>query len=227
MSFYDKVNQLCRSRGISITALAVELGFSKGTPTNWKSMKRPPRAENVKKLADYFEVPVSYFSDDVPNFRESKHENTPESKEAALKVPKSNLVFLPDANAYRIPLFESVSAGFGACPDNSIVSYELCNISSPAEAAETICIKVTGDSMYPKIEDGDIIQVHKQTSVDSGRIAVVLLDGEEALVKKVVYGADWIELHSFNPMYPVRRFLGADVLRLQVLGLVRKIIKNV
>lgn len=227
MYFYEKLIDLCKKKGVSRSKMADDIGISRSAPQGWAEKGAVPRFETIKKLADYFGVPVSYFSDDVPNFRESKHENTPESKEAALKVPKSNLVFLPDANAYRIPLFESVSAGFGACPDNSIVSYELCNISSPAEAAETICIKVTGDSMYPKIEDGDIIQVHKQTSVDSGRIAVVLLDGEEALVKKVVYGADWIELHSFNPMYPVRRFLGADVLRLQVLGLVRKIIKNV
>lgn len=90
-----------------------------------------------------------------------------------------------------------------------------------AEAAETIAIRVTGDSMYPKIEDGDLIQVHKQDSVDSGSIAVMLLDGEEGFVKKVEYGPDWIELHSINPLYPVRRFEGEEVLRLRVVGLVK------
>lgn len=63
MTFYDRVNDLCRERGISITALAMALGFSKGTPSNWKTMTKPPRAENVKKIADYFGVPVSYFSE--------------------------------------------------------------------------------------------------------------------------------------------------------------------
>lgn len=38
--------------------------------------------------------------------------------------------------------------------------------------------------MYPKIEDGDTIVIHKQDSVDSGQIAVVLIDGEDAVVKK-------------------------------------------
>ena len=80
--------------------------------------------------------------------------------------------------------------------------------------------------MYPKIEDGDIIQVYKQDSVDSGSIAVILLDDDEGLVKKVYYGDDWIELHSINPMYPVMRFEKEDVTRLRVVGLVRKIIKN-
>lgn len=64
MRFYERVNELCIKKGISITALAMELGFSKGTPTNWKTMTKPPRAENVKKIADYFNVSTSYFTED-------------------------------------------------------------------------------------------------------------------------------------------------------------------
>jgi len=63
MTFHDKVNKLCKEHGISITTLAVILGFSKGTPSNWKTMTTSPRAENVKKVADYFGVPVSYFDE--------------------------------------------------------------------------------------------------------------------------------------------------------------------
>ncbi|MBD5104080.1 MAG: S24 family peptidase [Ruminococcaceae bacterium] len=47
-------------------------------------------------------------------------------------------------------------------------------------------LRIHGDSMYPKIEDGDIIVVRKQSSVDSGSIAVILVDGEEGLVKNRV-----------------------------------------
>ena len=46
-------------------------------------------------------------------------------------------------------------------------------------------------------------------------------------VKKVVYDTDYIELHSFNPMYPVMRYEGKDVLRIQVVGLVKKVIKDI
>lgn len=64
MTFYEKVNALCREHGISITALAIELGFSKGTPTNWKTMKDSPRAETTKKIADYFGVTVTSIEGD-------------------------------------------------------------------------------------------------------------------------------------------------------------------
>lgn len=134
---------------------------------------------------------------------------------------KTNISAVYQKNIRMIPVFESVSAGFGAYADDQILDYCPFIINSEKEAAETIAIRVSGDSMSPKIEDGDIIRVHKQESVDSGSIAVVLLDGEEGLVKKVVYGSDWIELHSINPYYPIRRFEGEEVLRLRVVGLVK------
>ena len=61
MNFYDKVNGLCWQKGISITTLAVTLGFSKGSPTGWKNTEATPRASTVKKIADYFGVSVDYF----------------------------------------------------------------------------------------------------------------------------------------------------------------------
>ena len=125
-----------------------------------------------------------------------------------------------------IPVFENVSAGFGTMAIDQIIDYEPLHISCAAEAKETILIKVIGDSMFPKIEDGDLIQVHKQTSVDSGSIAVIMIDGEDTLVKKIIYGETWIELHSINPMYKTIRFNYQDVLRVQILGLVKKIIKT-
>jgi repressor LexA len=67
----------------------------------------------------------------------------------------------------------------------------------------------------------------KQESIDSGQIAIVLIDGEEAVVKRVVYGDDWIELQSVNPYYPPRRFEGADVQHVRVMGLVKEVSKAI
>ena len=67
------------------------------------------------------------------------------------------------------------------------------------------------------------LDVYKRQSVDSGSYAVVLIDDEEGVIKKIVYGPNFIELHSINPMYPVRRFENENVLRIRVFGLVRSI----
>lgn len=155
--------------------------------------------------------------DDAPSA--AKKENAPD--------PEPNAIFLEKENIYMIPLYETVSAGLGAYADSRAADFIPLYFSNPSEAQETMCLLVCGDSMYPKIEEGDIIQVHKQSSVDSGTIAVILLDGEEGLVKRIEYGANWIELHSINPMYKTMRFEGPEVLRLQVVGAVKKIIKSV
>lgn len=208
--FWTQYQLLCQTVGKSPNGVAKELGLSSGTVTFWKNGKIP-KSETLKKIADYFGVTVDYLLG-------AENKKTPDIK--------PNAVFLDMSRIYEIPVFETVSAGFGAIADDCIVDYTPLYFTDPGEAAETICIKVKGDSMYPKIEDGDIIQVHKQDSVDSGTIAVVLLDGEEGLVKRVEYGDGWLELHSINPYYKPMRFTGADIERVRVLGVVRRLIKN-
>lgn len=206
--FWKNFFELCQSQNKSPNSVAADIGLSSGSVSAWKS-GRVPKFATLQKIADYFSVTVDYLLADEPPARE-----------------QANAIFLDQQNIHMIPLYESVSAGFGALAINDVIDYVPIYMTSPIEAAETLCIKVTGDSMYPKIEDGDIIQVHKQDSVDSGSIAVVLLDNEDGLVKKVLYGETWIELHSINPLYKTMRFNGSDVLRVQVLGKVNKVIKN-
>ena len=137
-----------------------------------------------------------------------------------------NCIQIDPKKIFPIPIYSSVSAGCGACANDAIEGYEMMIIDNPMEADEMMCIRVKGDSMEPKIGDGDLICVHRQTSVDNGDIAVVLIEETDGVVKQVVYGPDWIELHSFNPKYPVRRFEKADILKLRVIGKVKKAIKT-
>ena len=125
-----------------------------------------------------------------------------------------------------VPLYESVSAGFGATAQDYIIDYVPTVIRNDDIAARSIAIKVSGDSMYPKIEDGDIIIVQKQDTVDNRQIAVVLIDGEDALVKKIRMSKDCVELISINPEYKPRKFEKEEMNRLKILGLVTQVIKT-
>jgi len=135
---------------------------------------------------------------------------------------KSNIAeVLPKSEIRMIPLFETVSAGFGAYASDEIIDYVPLYIANDNEAENTLCIKVNGDSMYPKIENGDIVQVLKQDMVDSGQIAVVLIDGEEGLVKKVKIEKDFIELISLNPEYQPKKYEREEMNRVSIVGLVK------
>ena len=134
---------------------------------------------------------------------------------------------LPLENVYMRPLYDSVAAGFNVLAQNTVVDYIPTQIPSPSEQEKYIWVNVVGDSMSPMIDDGSKVLIKLQESVDSGQIAIVLIDDEEAVVKRVVYGEDWIELQSVNPYYPPRRFEGQDVQRIRVMGLVKEVSKSI
>lgn len=202
--------KFCNLKGESPSFVCRQVGIAPATYSCWTDESVPRRA-TLQKIADYFGITTEQL------LAEPEQQST----------PRSTVSILEQRNVHMIPLYENVSAGFGALAIDNVVDYIPAYIPSAAEAAETIFIRVRGDSMYPTIDDGDIIQVKKQSTVDSGSVAVVLLDEDEALVKRVVFGRDWIELHSFNPMFKTIRLNGSDALRVRVLGLVKKVIKEI
>ncbi|MGN0620231.1 MAG: LexA family protein [Porcipelethomonas sp.] len=202
------INQRRTELNLTLEEVGNAVGVSKSTVKKWEdgyisNMKR----DKISQLANVLKLnPVTLVTGEI--------------------TEPSNVELLSRSEIRMIPVFESVSAGFGAYASNDIVDYMPLYIESDYEADETLCIKVKGDSMYPKIEDGDIIQVHKQDTVDNGQIAVVLIDGEEGLVKKFYCGRNYIELISINPEYPPKRFEKEEMNRISIIGLVRKIIKE-
>lgn len=63
MDFYEKVITLCKERGVSRSKMADDIGISRSTPKDWENGKATPRYDTLKKLANYFGVPVTYFSE--------------------------------------------------------------------------------------------------------------------------------------------------------------------
>ncbi len=89
-------------------------------------------------------------------------------------------------------------------------------------------LRVSGNSMYPKLLEGDTILCKRCDGVDSGDLAVILYNGDEATVKKVNYvtGQNWLELIPINPEYPTKRIEGTDLEQCRVLGKVVKLIRD-
>ncbi len=124
------------------------------------------------------------------------------------------------ADVVPVPIIGAVRAGCGG------VVFEDPSGTEPVDASllrgndEFFWLRVTGDSMTPEINDRDLVLVRRQDRVDSGRYAVVMVDGEEGLVKRVVYSENWVELQSVNPYYPPRRFEGESIRAVTIVGLV-------
>lgn len=68
--FYDKFLELCNQKNKTPSVVADELGFARSSITKWKS-GATLRSANLKRVADYFGVPVSYFSEESPETEKS------------------------------------------------------------------------------------------------------------------------------------------------------------
>lgn len=200
--FWTKFVRLCTEHGTKPTPAGEKMGFSSATVVGWKKGAIPQDA-NLLRIADYFNIPVSYFDEDVP---------------------EGNLAPAP-GKTFNIPVFESVSAGFGAYASSAVIDRIPMFFIHEADAKETIAVKVCGDSMYPTIEDGDTVVVRKTDTVDSGTVAVVLCE-DEGYIKRIEFADNKVILRSINPLYPPITFEGADILRLRVVGKVIKVIKD-
>ena len=55
----SRITALCEKKGISISKLEKECGIGNGTIARWD--ESVPRADNLKKVADYFSVDIKYF----------------------------------------------------------------------------------------------------------------------------------------------------------------------
>lgn len=206
MSIGENIKKLRESHKLTQEEFGKIVGVTDKAVSSWETGAKAPRMGVIQKISDYFNINKSVILDDPI---------------------ESNATILPQEKIRMIPVYESVSAGFGAYADNYILEYMPLFISSDEEAHNTLCIKVQGNSMYPKIEDGDSIQVLKQDWCEPGQVAIVLIDGENAVVKKVEYDKSSITLLSFNPEYAPRVFKGAERDRLKILGIVRKVIKDI
>ena len=70
-----------------------------------------------------------------------------------------------------------------------------------AAKGEYIALKIKGDSMEPKISDGDVVIVRLQPDFNNGDIVIVLVNGDEATCKKIKKTPEGVMLISTNPAY--------------------------
>lgn len=121
---------------------------------------------------------------------------------------------LQNIEKIKIPVLGKVKAGYNYLAEENVVGYE--SIDDVSNPEEYYALQVTGDSMEPLFSDGDIAIVHKQDNFESGNTCIVLINGDEATVKKVIRMEDGIDLIAMNPYYPVRHFSNEDMKEIPV-----------
>lgn len=202
--FVERLMSLLKEQKITSSKMLSELGLGKNQITYWKKNGNIPSATTVERIAKYLDVSVDYLL-------------------GKTEIKKDLPGVMPVGDLVSLRIVASVRAGFG---NTAIANWDGEYETIPSfmlhgyPAEECVLFKVKGNSMYPKILDGDKIIVHEQSSVDSGDTAIVVYNDDEGTVKKVnyVYGEEWLELIPANPEYPVKRIEGAELEKCHVFG---------
>ncbi|MBR1701907.1 MAG: helix-turn-helix domain-containing protein [Lachnospiraceae bacterium] len=81
-----------------------------------------------------------------------------------------------------------------------------------AKTGEFFGLQIHGDSMEPQICNGDIVIVRQQEDAESGEIVIALVNGDDAVCKRLMKYTGGISLISLNPKYDPMMFSEKDVL---------------
>lgn len=102
--------------------------------------------------------------------------------------------------AIRVPVLGNVAAGIPIEAIENVIDYE--EISEElAHTGDFFALKIKGDSMEPRICNGDVVIVHKQNYAESGDLVIVLVNGDSATCKKLAKYPSGIRLIPFNQAY--------------------------
>ena len=114
-----------------------------------------------------------------------------------------------------VPVLGTVKAGFGALAFEEDYGSEPANVKDPSQYFYLI---VRGDSMEPRIHDGDLALVRRQPTLESGELGVVVYGEGEGTLKKYIRQGQAVILQPFNPAYKPQVIAGADLEQLHIAG---------
>jgi repressor LexA len=225
MSFGKIINELRIKQNMTQDELAHAVGYkSRSTIAKIESGERDVSQTMVVKLAKALNTSTSVLMGSDDNI-----DSVPAAEPSLTTQPEyRGFAVLDHDNIYMIPIYRTVSAGYGAFADEYIIGYEPVYLSSKKEAEETFAVVVKGDSMLPRIDEDDIAIVHKQDFFENGDIVVAIQCGNgDGFIKRAFLRKDKLSLESFNPNYPVMTFTGPDIESIKIIGVVKKIIKSI
>lgn len=178
----DRLKNLRIERNMTQLDLANILCVRSNTVSRYEMSDHDPGSETVAKLAELFNVSADYLLGRTPNRK---------------GIPNK----IDEQNTVPIPILGVIRAGSPILAIENIEGYVPV---TPEEASggEYFYLRVSGDSMdKARIFNGDLVYVRAQNDVDSRTIAVVVIDGENATLKRVIKtpAGVFLQPESSNP----------------------------
>lgn len=165
----NRIRYLREELGLSQAEIGKILGITSQGIGLYENEKRDIPTDFLIKLASFFGVSTDYILGKT-NTRIENIKN-----------------YIVDDVPTKIPVVGKISAGLPILATENIESYEYAPSIYIKEGFEYFYLRVNGDSMNLKFNDGDLLLVQKQDNLENDEIGVILVDGMDATVKKYKY----------------------------------------
>lgn len=185
--FAENLNYYMNKSGKNQSDLISDLGLNKSTISTWCNGVKMPRMGTIQTLADYFGIMKSDLIEEKSAKRASD-----------LPYECSEIDF---STLHKIPLLGRVSAGLPLYAEENIEGYTYTDLNGENEY---FALRVKGDSMDALgIRDGYIVIVRRQSIVEDGEVAIVMVDHEDATMKRFYRTDSTVTLmpQSTNPAH--------------------------
>jgi len=218
---YEVFEKLLEINDISVTDVVNATGVSYSTISNWKKRRNQLSAKNAQKIASFLGVSIDYLmtgkeSEILIDSYASSLEQIGED------FTKRMETYQTAVKHRKIPVFGKVAAGVPITAIKEILDWEEIDSSYHGEF---FGLKVVGDSMSPRICEGDTLIVRSQPTIENGQIAIVQINGDQATCKKVLKHSDGISLLSLNPLYEPMVFTKEQVETLPI-TIIGRVVEN-
>ena len=238
MNIGDRIKSRRKVLGLTVDEVALKLKKNRATVYRYESQHIENLPINIlEPLAEVLETTPAYlmgWTDNPINYEDGdliasispsilEHFNGDVEKSLAFlkKVeddalsdayPSNTVPYTPGVP---VRVIGSVKCGYNGIAYENLDGYELADVK---DSKDYIWLKVNGDSMEPRIHDGDYALIRIQPDVDSGDIAVVILNGDEGTLKKVIKQDGAIVLQPFNPSCTPQLIAGEKLKDLRIFG---------
>jgi len=188
-----RIREMRKFHDYSQAQLAIKLGVSRSLISHWESDNRKPSYDELINIAKLGGVSMDFLL-------------------GTTTVPDGEVI-VPSLHEGKIPILGVAPCGEAIEVIEDIIGY----IDVPRKMQKDhFALKAKGDSMTPRIESGDVMVIRQCSSVDSGKVAIVKVNGEEATCKKIMYNENGITLIPLNSNHDILMFSNRDIEQLPV-----------
>lgn len=222
--FKTRFKELRIASGMTQGDLAEKLRTSRSRIGMYETGKREPDHEMLEAIADLFNVDLDYLLG-----RSSKTTAIPiEKVYLAHQAGPPNIAAFTGSTGLRyskrIPVLGRVAAGIPIEAQQEVLDWEEVT-GEMALSGEYFGLQIRGDSMEPKFSSGDVIIVRQQDTAEDGNYVVALVNGSDAVCKRLKMYDDGIALVSTNPAYAPMYFTAKEIETrpVRILGVVKEL----